>query len=152
MKGRFRLTTDSPENNVDTMNNIVFDRDKQCMVRNGGPNGEDVTLIAFTHGLCKNYNGPCFARDSLMPDDMDGFGEQMLECSMDGCPIGTMYYALAGAVECRARLKVYEESNVTPEEVAQMIHVGVVLTERAPLKTLGVAMIDEYMEKYKNDR
>lgn len=136
VKERWRLTTDTPENNVDTMNNIVFHTDKHCMMRNAGENGEDVTLIAFTHGICKEF-GICGQRHSLCPEEMDTFGEQMLGCSMDGCPIGTMYYALAGAVECRARLEEYEKNNVTPEEVARMISTGVVPQEIKELKTLG---------------
>ena len=52
-----RLTTDSPENNVETAFNLFYIRDREVFVRGGGPapDYKDVSLNEYTRQLIRTH-------------------------------------------------------------------------------------------------
>jgi len=107
-----RLVTDDPQDNVEVMLNLAYVKDKEVWIRGGGADGEDCTLIDFSRQMCMK-NHECQFDDGFPADlgknDFDQIGDVFLECSMCGCPIGTMYFIAIQAAELRERLRKYEE-------------------------------------------
>ena len=94
------------------MLNLVFAKDMECWVRYGGADGKDCTLVDFCKRMCANY-GEC-VYDSGFPAEestnLDVIGDVFADCSGEGCPVGTAYFAMIQAAELRGRLKMYEDN------------------------------------------
>lgn len=109
-----RLVTDDPQNNMEVMMNLAFVKDKEVWIRGGSEEGEDCTLVDFSKQLCMK-NHECQFDDGFPPDiakdDFDQLCDLFMECSMCGCPIGTMYFIAIQAAELRERLRVCEPIN-----------------------------------------
>ncbi|MBR3741124.1 MAG: hypothetical protein IKN04_11845 [Clostridia bacterium] len=106
MSGMNRIVTDNPQNNIEHMMNIAFVKDKEVWIRNGGEDGQDCTLVDFCRRMCA-ASGEC-AYESVpyeATDDMDTIGDILMDCSGEGCPIGTAYFAMVQAAELRERLR-----------------------------------------------
>lgn len=107
-----KLVNDNPETNMEVMMNLAFVKNKEVWIRGGAPDGEDCTLIDFSKQLCMK-NHECQFDDGFPPDiakdDFDQIGDLFMECSMCGCPIGTMYFIAIQAAELRERLRKHEE-------------------------------------------
>lgn len=107
-----RLVTDNPQDNMEVMMNLAFVKNKEVWIRGSGPDGEDCTLINFSRQMCMK-NHECQFDDGFPSDlgknDFDQIGDLFMECSMCGCPIGTMYFIAIQAAELRERLRKYEE-------------------------------------------
>lgn len=110
-----KLVTDDPQNNMEVMFNLAFVKDKEVWIRGGGSDGEDCTLVDFSKQLCMK-NHECQFDDGFPPDiakdDFDQLCDLFMECSMCGCPIGTMYFIAIQASELRERLRMYENDSV----------------------------------------
>ena len=122
-----KLVTDHPQNNVEHMLNLAFAKDGEVWIRNGSAHGEkDCTLVDFVKRMCaiygKHYGGCLY--DVTLPDcfgdDLDAMGDMMMECSAEGCPIGTTYFAMVQAAELRERLRKYEDHDVMPDEMERL--------------------------------
>lgn len=109
-----KLVTDDPQDNMEVMMNLAFVKDKEVWIRGGGPDGEDCTLIDFSRQMCMK-NHECQFDDGFPPDiakdDFDQLGDLFMECSMCGCPIGTMYFIAIQAAELRERLRMHEKKD-----------------------------------------
>ena len=109
-----KLVNDNPETNMEVMMNLSFVKNKEVWIRGGAPDGEDCTLIDFSKQLCMK-NHECQFDDGFPPDiakdDFDQIGDLFMECSMCGCPIGTMYFIAIQAAELRERLRKFENDS-----------------------------------------
>lgn len=103
-----RLTTDTPNDNVETMFNLAFVKDGQVWMRDSGEDEKDCTLKSFIGRICDNQGGGC----TVIPntDDAEGFSEAMFDCALDLCPVANAYFGLVQAAELRERLKKYEDA------------------------------------------
>ena len=116
-----QLVTDNPQNNTEHMMNIAFVKDEEVWIRNGGKGGEDCTLVDFCRRMC-TVSGAC-AYESVpyeATDDLDTIGDILMDCSGEGCPIGTTYFAMIQAAELRERLRLYENHGVMPDELERL--------------------------------
>ena len=109
-----KLVTDTPENNMEVMMNLAFVKNKEVWIRGGGIDGDDCTLVDFSKQLCMK-NHECQFDDGFPPDiakdDFGQIGDLFMECSMCGCPIGTVYFIAIQAAELRERLRIYEDKS-----------------------------------------
>lgn len=108
-----RLVTDDPQTNTEVMFNLAYVKDKEVLIRGGGPEGEDCTLVSFTRQMCQNCN-KCMEDEGFPGNaekNLDFLCELMMECSMCGCPIGTAYFIAIQAAELRERLRMYESKD-----------------------------------------
>lgn len=104
-----RLVTDNPQDNILILMNLAYVKDKEVWIRGGGEDGEDCNLNDMVNIICKSCRTCKFYDD--MPTDLettDQISEGIMECSMCGCPIGTMYFVAVQAAELRERLRMYE--------------------------------------------
>lgn len=53
-----RLTTDTPESNLEMALNLFYVKDKQTWVRGYGENGADISLTDLTQELMEQYTEP----------------------------------------------------------------------------------------------
>lgn len=99
-----KLVTDAPADNGEMMLNLIFVKDKEVWVRYGSEAGEDCTLVEFCRRLCAAC-GTCSYEEAPYQtgDDLDVIGDILMDCSSDGCPVGTMYFAMIQAAELRER-------------------------------------------------
>lgn len=117
-----RLTTDNPQNNLQTALNLFFVKDGQAWVRGGGeyPDYPDVTLDDYIVSAIKH----CATSPELFDMLDDGvIGEVMADWAMEGNVskeglLGVLYQAGWAFAELRERLKKYEEAGLSPEETA----------------------------------
>lgn len=101
-----RLTTDNPKNNTETMLNYAYAKDKMVYLIYG--NGqEDVDLCEYISVQAKEKHG-C----EVNPEDLLEGG--CMECD---CEIAILYTVAIQAAELRTRLKEYEDTGTTPEEI-----------------------------------
>ena len=113
-----RLTTDNPQTNIETALNLFYVKDGQAWVRGGGPEPDcpDVTLCDFMRRILRaNEIDMDESSDQELSDelfDMLFYGVD----TADGL-IALLYAAGWAFAELRERLKAYEETGLTPEEV-----------------------------------
>ena len=115
------LVTDNPQNNTEQMLNLSFVKNGEVWIRNGGKDGEDCKLVDFCRRMCA-MSGLC-AYESVTyeaTDDLDTIGDILMDCSGEGCPIGTTYFAMIQAAELRERLRLYENHGVMPDELERL--------------------------------
>lgn len=120
-----RLTTNDPQDNVQTALNLFYVKDKQTWVRGGGPGSEykDVPLYDYIRRAIKLVATCLPMFDEL--DDMK-LSEVMTDWAMDGnCSleglIGTLYTAAWAFAELREKLMDYEDAKLDPEAAAQLL-------------------------------
>lgn len=120
-----RLTTDTPKSNLHTALNLFYAKDGQAWVRGGGsaPEYEDATLNDYIRKAIKQV-----ATCPPMFDELDD--EKLAEVMADWCMdeieshegiIGMLYTAGWVCAELRARLKMYEDTGLTPDQVAERL-------------------------------
>lgn len=104
-----QLTTDNPQNNIETMMNMIYNKDGWQYIRHG----EDGMLTTdFCLMLCK-YQG-CENPDIYSLTSNESKDEMLCDCVFEECPIATVYAALCGYGHVRDRLKMYEDAGMTP--------------------------------------
>ena len=115
-----RLTTDNPRNNTEVALNLVYVKDGQAWVRNGGPcpGYPDVTLYDYMRLIIADH-GPMSIKTGLTDDEL---GDALCDALFDGIEtkegLCAMLYTLAWAfAELRQRLAAYEDTGLTPEGV-----------------------------------
>lgn len=100
-----KFVTDNPQTNEETLQNLAFVKDREVWVRGASEEGEDCTLNDLTKRACSK----CFLKEDIEKiKDIDGIGEFYLDCSMDGCPVATLYITAVQAAELREYLRAYE--------------------------------------------
>ena len=121
-----KLVTDNPQNNTENMLNLAFVKDREVWIRHGSKDGEnDCTLADFVKRMCVGYGktfGGCLY-DMSVPgsfDDLDVVSDMLTGCSIQGCPVGTTYFAMIQAAELRERLRMYENHGVMPDELERL--------------------------------
>lgn len=116
-----KLVTDNPTDNGMMMLNLVFVKDREVWVHYGSKEGEDCSLVEFCSRLCADYGACGYSQIPFeVGDDLDAIGDLMMDCSSDGCPVGTMYFAMIQAAELRERLRMYEDHDVMPDELEKL--------------------------------
>lgn len=100
-----RLTTDHPQNNFETVMNLVYGKDGWQYIRHGET---EMRTTDFCLMLCKERG--CVALEKPMSDEEKD--EFLCNCAFNGCPIATIYAALSGFGHVRARLKTYEDAGI----------------------------------------
>lgn len=117
-----RMTTDRPQDNVQSTLNLFYIKDKETWIRGGGPAPEykDVTLDDFMRRQIK-------ARLPIdAPEDWKEFSAMMAEWLMDDPESETgmlalMYAAAWGFAEIRERLKRYEDTGAMPDVLEELL-------------------------------
>lgn len=118
-----RLTTDTPDNNLDAALNLFYVKDGETWVRGGGdgPDYPDIRLYDFIRKAAK-----ILMPDLDFPADDDGVDMAMGELILDGPdePTGLLallYTAAWSYAELRGRLMQYEDTGKTPVEVSMLV-------------------------------
>lgn len=109
-----RMTTDNPQNNFETIMNLVYDNDGWQYIRHGDT---EMRTTDFCLMLCKERG--CVTLNHPMSDEAKD--EFLCDCVYDGCPIATIYAALSGFGHVRARLKMYEDAGIMPPKSAEKL-------------------------------
>lgn len=119
-----RLTTDNPSTNLMTALNLFYAKDGQAWVRGGGPEPDykDCTLNDYIWATMKGVMDPG-APITRLPDEETA--ELMADWLMDGhcCISGLiahLYTAGWAFAELRARLKDYEDTGGTPQDIVAL--------------------------------
>lgn len=119
-----RLTTDKPQNNLQTALNLFYAKDGEAWVRSAGtaPEYRGITLFEFIRSTVKNL-----AISPQLFEDIDNetLAEIMTEWLFDGHEtmegiVATLFTAAWAFAEIRARLKAYEDTGLTPEEINKL--------------------------------
>lgn len=112
-----RLTSDSPDGNFETMLNFVYGKDGWAYIRHDGEY-ENVLLTDWAKRQCQARGCEEVTEDS--PEEID---QRLCDCMVDSgsviCPIAMAYCFASQACHMRSRLKMYEDSCLTPEEIYQ---------------------------------
>lgn len=112
-----RLTTDNPQNNFETMLNMVYSKDGWGYIRHGE---EEMKITDFCLSMCKEQGCTDNAEDYEICSD-EAKDEFLGECVFAECPVATVYAALCGYLHTRDRLKRYEDAGVMPPEVTDNV-------------------------------
>lgn len=116
------FVTDNPQNNVENMMNLAFAKDGEVWIRYGSKDGQsDCTLVDFCRRMCCVY-GACMYEHVPYEtnDELDTICDILTDCSGEGCPVGTTYFAMIQAAELRERLRMYENHGVMPDELERL--------------------------------
>ena len=141
-----RLTTDKPENNLQTVLNLFYAKDGQAWVRGGGPwpKYPDVTLNDNIRRAIK-----LLATCPQLFDELDDqkLSEAMADWYQDGAEsheglIGMLYTAGWVCAELRARLKEYEDTELSPAQVVKLRWIPV--ERRLP----GAEEVKQHYQRY----
>lgn len=118
-----RLTTEKPQDNVQSTLNLFYIKDKETWIRGGGPAPEyrDVTLDDFMRRMIKEKH-----LDVKVPEDWKEFSAMMAEWLMDEPESETgmlalVYAAAWGFAEIRERLKRYEDTGAMPDVLEELL-------------------------------
>ena len=109
-----RLTTDHPQNNFETVMNLVYGKDGWQYIRHGET---EMRTTDFCLMLCKERG--CTTLEHPMNDEEKD--EFLCDCVFNGCPIATIYAALSGFGHVRARLKMYEDAGIMLPKSAEVV-------------------------------
>lgn len=119
-----RLTTDNPKNNLQTALNLFYAKDGEAWVRGGGPEYEyqDVPLFQYIRSVIQHQGISRHLWDEM---DNETLAEVLYEWLFDGHEtkegvIATLYTTAWAFAEIRARLKTYEDTGLTPEQIVAM--------------------------------
>lgn len=106
-----RLTTDTPKSNCEIlMNYCTVGNDGWAELKYAGGE-ENVKLHEYTTKCCKEHGCKNITADFVAEDGL-------LDCY--DCPIAIMYYCGVQAAENNARLAAYEDTGLTPEQIAKL--------------------------------
>lgn len=106
-----RLTTDNPQNNFETMMNMVYGKDGWQYIRHGE---KGMPTTEFCLVLCADHGCQVPESATNSPEATD---EWLCECVFEGCPVATVYAALCGFGHVRDRLKKYEDAGIEPPQI-----------------------------------
>lgn len=106
-----RMTTDNPQNNFETVMNLVYGKDGWQYIRHGG---KAMRTTDFCLMLCKE-RGCCRVDEWVTEEEKD---ECLCDCLFEECPIATVYAALSGFGHVRSRLKMYEDTGLKPKWIS----------------------------------
>lgn len=114
-----RLTTDNPTDNIEASLNLFYVRDGDAFIRGGG-DAPDYADISVTDFIRKTARTLC--PDMLLPESAEEISFAMAEYLFDGYEepsglIALLYTAAWSYAELRERLKAYEDTGLTPEEI-----------------------------------
>jgi len=100
-----RLTTDDPQDNVQTMNNILINKDGWSYLRDGG---QGVPITTFCLDICKQLKCRAVKRARLKSEtDRDVF---LCDCCLfKNCAVANLYAALCGYGRIHDRLQMWED-------------------------------------------
>lgn len=106
-----RLTTDTPESNLEMALNLFYVKDKQTWVRGYGENGADISLTDLTRELMEQYTEPVVPPKTMSDGDISF---RMAEWLFDGTDsiegiLALLYQAAWVCAELRERLKRFED-------------------------------------------
>lgn len=105
-----RLTTDNPQDNFETVMNMVYGKDGWGYIRHG----EDYMKVTdFCLDMCKQYGCTEIAEDYANRSD-EAKDEMLCDCVFEECPVASVYAALSGYCHVRSRLKMYEDAGIMP--------------------------------------
>lgn len=112
------MVNDDPQDNVSTALNLFYVKDRMTWVRGGGPGPkyEDISLNDYVRMIAKEH-------DLDMADgDNDAISMEMAELLFDGTStmegiVATLYTAAWAFSELRERLKGYEATGKTADEL-----------------------------------
>lgn len=101
-----RLTSDTPQENFETMMNFVFSRDGWAHIRHDGER-EDVPLTEWAKEQCLNRDCT-YMKGLTIAKEID---DTLCDCLMDGdgCPVALSYCFACQASHLRDRLKAIED-------------------------------------------
>lgn len=106
-----RLTTDTPDGNLENALNLFFVRNGEAWVRGGGPYPDfpDITLDEYIREAVKMLLGS--ALEELSDEDLHDVMAEWLFDGHESCNglISTLYTAAWAFAEIRERLKLYED-------------------------------------------
>lgn len=126
-----RLTTETPEDNLQAALNLFYIKDHETWVRGGGPGPEyaDVSLFDFIRDVAKTY-----VPDVELPEDNDDLSDMMPEWLMDGIDsaegvVALLYTAAWAYAELRHKLMRYEDTGMEPEEIKNALDVNDIIPE-----------------------
>lgn len=110
-----RLTTDTPESNLEMALNLFYVKDKQTWVRGYGENGADISLTDLTQELMEQYTEPVVPPKTMSDGDISF---TMAEWLFDGTDsiegiLALLYQAAWVCAELRERLKRFEDKENT---------------------------------------
>lgn len=106
-----RMTTDNPQNNFETMMNLVYGKDGWQYIRHGD---KAMRTTDFCLMLCKERG--CVRLDEWVTEEEKD--ECLCGCLFEECPIATVYAALSGFGHVRSRLKMYEDAGLEPKWIS----------------------------------
>ena len=114
-----RLTTDNTTDNIEASLNLFYVRDGDAFIRGGG-DAPDYADISVTDFIRKTARTLC--PDMLLPESAEEISFAMAEYLFDGYEepsglIALLYTAAWSYAELRERLKAYEDTGLTPEEI-----------------------------------
>ena len=117
-----RLTTDNPTDNIEASLNLFYVRDGDAFIRGGG-DAPDYADISVTDFIRKTARTLC--PDMLLPESAEEISFAMAEYLFDGYEepsglIALLYTAAWSYAELRERLKAYEDSELSPEDAANL--------------------------------
>lgn len=117
-----RITTDTPQDNLEIALNLFYIKDHETWVRGGGPapDFKDVSLFDFTRSLIKAH-----IPTVETPENDNDFSFMMAEWLFDDADsaegtIATLYTAAWAYAELRHRLMAYENTGLEPAEIAKV--------------------------------
>ncbi len=120
-----RLTTDNPQGNLQTALNLFYVKDGEAWVRGGGPEYEyeDVPLFPYIRSVIKHR---AIAPEMFEELDNETLAEVLTEWLFDGHEtveglVATLYTAAWAFAELRERLKAYEDTGLTAEQVRKLM-------------------------------
>lgn len=105
-----KLITDHPKNNIETMMNMVYDKDGWQYIRHGE---DGMSTVDFCMMLCKEHGCEMTDYEQMTNAEKD---EILCDCVFNECPVATVYAALSGFGHVRNRLKKYEDAGMMPPE------------------------------------
>lgn len=113
------VVTDDPQDNVSTALNLFYIKDGETWVRGGGPAPEynDVSLDDYVRLIAKEHG-----LGMAQSDSERNISVEMAELLFDGTDtmegiVATLYTAAWAFSELRARLRLYEATGKTPDEL-----------------------------------
>jgi len=120
-----RLTTEKPKGNLETALNLFYCKDGTTWVRGGGeaPSYDDVKLPDWIRRLCRQYGD--FKEIADYTDNETD--EIMVELAYDGTDtidgvLAMLYHAAWAFSLLNEKLMRYENTDLTPEEIAELKH------------------------------
>lgn len=150
----YRLTTDNPTDNIEASLNLFYVRDGDAFIRGGG-DAPDYADISVTDFIRKTARTLC--PDMLLPESAEEISFAMAEYLFDGDEepsglIALLYTAAWSYAELRERLKAYEDTGLTPEELKAALTKPLFLRVAAQALGVDIGRLSELAEADKEGR